>query len=226
MSAALSRVQVDARPAGRCPWSCTRAVARPCSQELELAGEELEPPAHAARQRHGAGPRAWSRSISASREDRSARGTTSSGAVVRLEPVEQVAEEAGVEAQRLDDDVDAVAQRLDHLVGAAAGVVVGGQVPGRVRALEDLVEHLGVVVGHQRQQRRLRAGRDAVVLVDDLHPHLQPRPPGDADVAPCSWPRRGRRAAGCRAGRRWSSAGGRAAWRGGPRAPSSRRARP
>ena len=73
-------------------------------------------------------------------------------------------------------------QRFDHLIGSAAGVVVGGQVPGGFRALEGLVEHLGVVVGHHGQQRGLRAGGNAIVFVDDLDAHAQPFAPGDADL--------------------------------------------
>jgi hypothetical protein len=70
---------------------------------------------------------------------------------------------------------------LDDLVGAAARVVVRREVPGRRRALVDLVVHLGVIVGHHREQRRLRARGDAVVFVDDLHAHAEPLAPGDLD---------------------------------------------
>ena len=45
-----------------------------------------------------------------------------------------------------------------------------------------MVEDLGVVVAHDGQQRALGAGGNAVVLVDDLHPHAKPRAPGDPDI--------------------------------------------
>ena len=119
-------------------------------------------------------------------------GTISSGRDALLDAGEQLAQEARVEVERLDHDVDAVLERLDDLVGAAAHVVVGGEEPGALRALHDLVEDLGVAVGQQREQRRLRARRDAVVLVDDLDPHRQPLAPGDADVLHAARPAPGR----------------------------------
>ena len=96
----------------------------------------------------------------------------------------------------LHDDVDAVAQRVDHLERPAAGVVVRGEVPGRRARLVDLVEDLDVAVREHRQQRRLRARRDAVVLVDDLHAAPEPGPPGDVDVARGSSRRPGRSGSG------------------------------
>ena len=67
------------------------------------------------------------------------------GSLARLDPLDELVEEARVEGAA-DDDVDAVPQRLDDLVGAAALVVVGGEEPGGAGHSYDLVEHLGVVV--------------------------------------------------------------------------------
>lgn len=89
---------------------------------------------------------------------------------------------ARVEVQRRHHHVDAIAQRFDHVIGAAAGVVIGGQIPGGLGTLQHLIEHLGVVVAHQRQQCRLGASGNPVVLVDNSDAHLQPSPPGDPYV--------------------------------------------
>src|SRR5262249_20650378 len=98
-----------------------------------------------------------------------------------LDAHQQLAQKADVEGQRLDDDVNAVAQGLDDLVGTAAGVVVGGEVPGGLGALVNVVKDLRIVVGHNGQQGRLRARGDAVVLVDDLYAHVEPFAPGNRD---------------------------------------------
>jgi hypothetical protein len=45
-----------------------------------------------------------------------------------------------------------------------------------------VVEDLRIVVAHHREERALRAGRNAVVLVDDLHAHPEPFAPGNPDV--------------------------------------------
>ena len=73
--------------------------------------------------------------------------------------------------------------RKHRLAEFRAEVVVGRQVPGRRPGVDHLLVHLRVALGHQREQGRLRLGRDAVVLVDDLDAEADPVAPGDADVA-------------------------------------------
>ena len=134
-----------------CPWSCTRAGDRPArrtrtgSRRTRAAGGRLAgwtPPARTfvhpveLRRREddlGAGPAPRAR-----RPPRCASGSS--------------ARKRGVEVERLHHDVDAVAQRLDDLVGAAAGVVVGGQVPGGRR---------GTRRSGRRSRRSCRPSRSA-----------------------------------------------------------------
>ena len=121
------------------------------------------------------------RSSSASDSTMSARrrlGRPAGVADPRRERVEQPAAVRRTAHRR----VDPIAQRLDHLERPAAEVIVGRQVPRRRPDLDHLLEHLGVALGHQRQQRRLRLGRDPVVLVDHLHPVGQPAPPSHAHL--------------------------------------------
>ncbi len=99
-------------------------------QELELADEELEPAAHGNGQRHGADLAAQLVDLAFGESDRGRHERL--GLVVLLDAVDQVLQEARVERQRAHDHVDAVAQGLDHLVGAAAGIVIGRQIPGRL----------------------------------------------------------------------------------------------
>src|SRR5262249_7463349 len=68
------------------------------------------------------------------------------------------------------------------LTSAASHVVVGGEKLGAVRTLDGLAENLSVAVGKQGQEGRLRARRDAVVLVHDLDAHGDPLAPGDLDA--------------------------------------------
>jgi hypothetical protein len=58
-------------------------------------------------------------------------------------------------------------------------VIVGGQEPGRYASVNDLFIHLGVAFGHQREQRRLRLGGNAVEFIYDLDAQSDPVAPGD-----------------------------------------------
>lgn len=149
-------------------------------EELEFAREELQAAAQGERHPHGAD--LLLQAVELGLREHDLGGHHVLGRHAFFDARQQLVQEARVEVEGLDHHVDAVAQRLDDLVGAAARVVVGGQVPSRRRALVDLVVDLRVVVRHDGQQGRLRAGGNAVVLVDDLDAHAQPLAPGDLDV--------------------------------------------
>ena len=88
-----------------------------------------------------------------------------------------------VERSAADDEVDAVLEGVDDGERAAAQIVVGRQEPRRRARIDHLLVHLGVALGHQREQGRLRLRGNAVVLVDDLDAQTDPIAPGDANVA-------------------------------------------
>ncbi|ABF89671.1 hypothetical protein MXAN_0310 [Myxococcus xanthus DK 1622] len=99
------------------------------------------------------------------------------GGLVGLQALEELVHEARVEGHRAHHHVDAVLQRLDDLEGAAALVVVGGEEPGRAARVDVLVHHLRVALRHEGQERGLRLGGDAVVLVDDFDALANPLAP-------------------------------------------------
>ena len=101
---------------------------------------------------------------------------------VSLPALNEPGQKTRIEGQRRYGDVDTVPQRLDHLVGAASSIVIGGEIPGGITGLVELVVNLDVAIGQDRQKRGLRTGGDAVVLVDDLDAHSQPGAPRHIDV--------------------------------------------
>ena len=93
------------------------------------------------------------------------------GANVFFDANQQFSEETRVESQGLDDNVNAVTQRLYHLIGAAALLVVCRQKPSGLRAFENVVEYLCVVVSHDSQQCALCTCGYAVIFINDFDAH-------------------------------------------------------